>query len=108
MQYAKSLGCDTIFNGSDGDSIVGSDVNVGAGVITCNFDGKLKHKTVIGKDSFIGSNVNLVAPVKVGEGSVLGAGSTITEDVPAHSLALARSQQIVKKDWVKKKKGKNS
>lgn len=86
-----------------GDTQVGDNVNVGAGVITCNFDGVKKHKTVIGKNSFVGSNVNLVAPVKVGEGSVIGAGSTITENVPSHSLALARPRQIVKKNWVKKR-----
>lgn len=89
-----------------GDAEVGEDVNIGAGVITCNFDGVKKHKTVIGKKSFVGSNVNLVAPVKVGQGSVIGAGSTITEDVPPHSLALARPRQIVKKNWVKTKKRK--
>ncbi len=90
-----------------GDCEVGDEVNVGAGVITCNYDGVNKHKTVIGKKTFVGSNVNLVAPVVVGEESVIGAGSTITEDVASHSLALARPYQIVKKDWVKKKKGKN-
>ncbi len=90
-----------------GDCEVGDEVNVGAGVITCNFDGVKKHKTSIGNKSFVGSNVNLVAPVSIGEGSVVGAGSTITEDVPAHSLALARPFQIVKKDWVKNKKGKS-
>jgi len=91
-----------------GDAEIGDDVNVGAGVITCNFDGVNKHKTVIGRKTFVGSNVNLVAPVTVGEGSVIGAGSTITENVPAHSLALARPFQIVKKNWVKNKKRKKS
>ena len=89
-----------------GDSVLGEEVNVGAGVITCNFDGVKKHKTAIGKRTFVGSNVNLVAPVQVGEGSIIGAGSTITENVPAHSLALARPHQIVKKNWVKMKKRK--
>ena len=89
-----------------GDADLGEEVNVGAGVITCNFDGKNKHKTVIGPKSFVGSNVNLIAPVKVGAGSILGAGSTITQDVPAHSLSLERAPQVIKKGWTKKKKGK--
>ena len=89
-----------------GDTEIGDDVNVGAGVVTCNFDGVKKHKTVIGKKSFVGSNVNLVAPVRIGEGAVIGAGSTITEDVPAHALAIERTQQTVKKGWARRKKGK--
>lgn len=79
-----------------GDSIVGVDVNIGAGTITCNYDGVQKHKTIIGDRAFIGSNVNLVAPVKVGSDVVLGAGSTITDDVPSKSLAIARARQINK------------
>ena len=69
-----------------------------------NFDGKKKHRTRIGSGSFIGSNVNLVAPVTIGARSVVGAGSTINKDVPADSLALARSFQIVKEGWTKKKR----
>jgi len=84
-----------------GDSALGENVNVGAGTITCNYDGKLKHKTVVGSGVFIGSNVNLVAPVKIGAGAVLGAGSTITNDVPPGALALERSGQVVKKGWAK-------
>lgn len=86
-----------------GDSTLGSEINVGAGMITCNFDGKNKHKTVIGSKTFIGSNVNLVAPVKIGSGTVIGAGSTITRNVPPDSLAIERSAQIVKRGWVKTK-----
>src|SRR3989338_615557 len=87
-----------------GDSILGEKINVGAGAITCNFDGKNKHKTTIGSQSFVGSNVNLIAPVKVGARSVLAAGSTITEDVPSDSLAIERTSLVIKKGWVKKRK----
>jgi bifunctional UDP-N-acetylglucosamine pyrophosphorylase/glucosamine-1-phosphate N-acetyltransferase len=80
-----------------GDAEVGEGVNIGAGTITCNYDGKKKHKTVIGDRAFIGSNASLVAPVTIGEGAVVGAGSTITEDVPPGTLALGRARQVVKK-----------
>lgn len=80
-----------------GDTEMGVGVNVGAGTITCNYDGFAKHRTVIGAGAFIGSNTNLVAPVKVGAGSLIAAGSTITEDVPPKTLALARARQIIKK-----------
>lgn len=76
-----------------GDSEVGSEVNIGAGVITCNYDGRKKHRTVIGQGAFIGSGVELVAPVEVGEGAVIGAGSTITKTAPAEQLTVARSRQ---------------
>ena len=79
-----------------GDTEMGEKVNIGAGTITCNYDGVRKHKTVIGAGAFIGSNTNLVAPVKVGAGALVGAGSTITEDVPPKTLALARARQTVK------------
>ncbi len=79
-----------------GDTEMGEKVNIGAGTITCNYDGERKHKTVIGAGAFIGSNTNLVAPVSVGAGALVGAGSTITEDVPPKTLALARARQIVK------------
>jgi len=79
-----------------GDTDIMEDVNVGAGTITCNFDGKAKHKTTIGAKAFIGSNVNLVAPVKVGRGARIGAGSTITDDVPDAALAIARARQVNK------------
>jgi len=77
-----------------GDTTVGAGVNIGAGTITCNYDGQKKWKTIIEDGAFIGSNANLVAPVKVGSRSMVGAGSTITEDVPAGTLALARERQI--------------
>lgn len=79
-----------------GDAEIAEDVNVGAGAITCNYDGVSKHKTIIGPKAFIGSNVNLIAPIKVGRGARVGAGSTITEDVPDDSLAIARARQVVK------------
>ncbi len=76
-----------------GDSVVGTNVNIGCGVITCNYDGKRKHPTTIGDNCFVGSDVQFVAPVKVGQGCVIGAGSTITKDVPEFSLAVARGKQ---------------
>ena len=79
-----------------GDADIGEDVNIGAGTITCNYDGHKKHRTVIGEGAFIGSNTALVAPVNVGAGSIVGAGSTITKDVPDHNLALTRPEQVNK------------
>lgn len=79
-----------------GDCDIAEDVNVGAGTITCNFDGETKHRTVIGAKAFIGSNVNLVAPVTIGRGATVGAGSTITENVPDGTLAIARARQVNK------------
>ena len=84
-----------------GDAQVGEDTNIGAGTITCNYDGKNKFKTVIGKGSFIGSDSMLVAPVTIGENALVGAGSVITKDVPDNSLAVSRSKQIIKNDWRK-------
>lgn len=78
-----------------GDSSIGKDVNIGCGTITCNYDGKHKHRTVINDRCFVGSDVQFVAPVVIGEGSLIGAGSTITRDVPPGSLAVARSKQRV-------------
>ena len=89
-----------------GDADIGSDVNIGAGTITCNYDGVNKHKTVIGNGAFIGSDSQLVAPVKVGKGAYVGSGSTITKDVPADSLAVSRVKQFVKKGYAKKYKKK--
>jgi bifunctional UDP-N-acetylglucosamine pyrophosphorylase/glucosamine-1-phosphate N-acetyltransferase len=89
-----------------GDSTVGKDVNIGAGTITCNYDGVNKHRTVIGNDVFIGSDTQLVAPVTVGAGATIGAGSTITKDAPAGQLTLSRGKQITITGWkrpVKKK-----
>lgn len=85
-----------------GDCEIGTGVNIGCGSITCNYDGVNKHKTIIGDDCFIGSNTNLVAPVTLGDNVLVAAGSTITEDVPADSLAIARQRQIVKEDWNKR------
>ncbi len=84
-----------------GDTRIGKRVNVGAGTITCNYDGINKHQTVIDDDVFIGSDVSLVAPVKVGRGAVIGAGSVVTQDVAADALALGRARQVVKPGWVK-------
>jgi bifunctional UDP-N-acetylglucosamine pyrophosphorylase / glucosamine-1-phosphate N-acetyltransferase len=78
-----------------GDAEVGENANIGAGTITCNYDGAAKHKTMIGPDAFIGSNTALVAPVSIGSGAIIGAGSTITRDVPDEALAVARSRQQV-------------
>ncbi len=82
-----------------GDATVGEGANVGAGTITCNYDGVSKHTTEIGKGAFIGSNSALVAPVKIGEGAYVGSGSVITRDVPADALAVERSAQVVKEGW---------
>jgi len=79
-----------------GDAVVGENANIGAGTITCNYDGFNKHKTEIKKGAFVGSNTALVAPVTVGEGSIVGAGSTITKDVADHALAISRAQQTEK------------
>jgi bifunctional UDP-N-acetylglucosamine pyrophosphorylase/glucosamine-1-phosphate N-acetyltransferase len=76
-----------------GDAVIGTGVNIGCGAITCNYDGKAKHPTVIGDDCFIGSDVQFVAPVEIGAGSLIGAGSTITKDVPPRSLAVSRARQ---------------
>jgi len=86
-----------------GDCEVGENVNVGAGTITCNYDGKNKYPTYIGDGAFIGSNTNLVAPVSVGEKAVIGAGSTITRDVPPGALGVARSKQKVYENWKARK-----
>ncbi|MBC7098458.1 bifunctional UDP-N-acetylglucosamine diphosphorylase/glucosamine-1-phosphate N-acetyltransferase GlmU, partial [Candidatus Bipolaricaulota bacterium] len=84
-----------------GDAEVGAGANIGAGAITCNYDGVRKHRTEIGPGAFIGSNAALVAPVRIGEGAYVGAGSVITQDVPPYALALGRSRQVIKPDWVK-------
>ncbi len=87
-----------------GDATVGEDVNIGAGTITCNYDGYKKYPTYIGDGAFIGSNSSLVAPVKIGRGAITGAGSVITEDVPDDALALGRARQVVKENWAKNKR----
>ena len=87
-----------------GDCEIGAKTNVGCGTITCNYDGFNKSKTIIGEHSFIGSNTNLVAPVTLGKNSFVAAGSTITNDVPDDSLAIARQRQVNKEGWNSKNK----
>jgi bifunctional UDP-N-acetylglucosamine pyrophosphorylase/glucosamine-1-phosphate N-acetyltransferase len=84
-----------------GDAMVGEEANIGAGTITCNYDGFLKQRTIIGRDVFVGSNSALVAPVTIGDGAMIAAGSVVTEDVPADALAIARSRQEQKAAWAK-------
>jgi bifunctional UDP-N-acetylglucosamine pyrophosphorylase/glucosamine-1-phosphate N-acetyltransferase len=85
-----------------GDADIGPGTNVGAGTITCNYDGKNKHRTTIGANVFVGSDSTLVAPLTIADGSYIAAGSTITEDVPADALALGRARQTIKPEWAKK------
>jgi bifunctional UDP-N-acetylglucosamine pyrophosphorylase/glucosamine-1-phosphate N-acetyltransferase len=85
-----------------GDTTVGAGANIGAGTITCNYDGADKHRTEIGEGAFIGSNSALVAPVKVGKGAYVGSGSVITRDVPADALAVGRGRQAVKEGWAQR------
>src|SRR4051812_3970386 len=87
-----------------GDAAIGDDVNIGAGTITCNYDGQEKHATVIDDGAFIGSDSTLVAPVRVGKNAYVAAGSCITEDVPAESLAIGRSRQVLKEGWARGRK----
>jgi len=87
-----------------GDAEIGEGVNIGAGTITCNYDGVNKHKTIIEDGVFVGSDSTLVAPIKIGHGAYVAAGSSITEDVPADSLALGRARQSVKEGWAKAKR----
>ena len=84
-----------------GDAVMGEGCNIGAGVITCNYDGVNKHLTEIGDGVFVGSDTQLVAPVKIGSGATIGAGSTITKEVPADELTLSRSKQLTIKGWIK-------
>ena len=87
-----------------GDAEIGRDVNIGCGTITCNYDGVKKHKTIIGDDVFVGSDVQLVAPVTIGRNSLIAAGTTVTQDVPEDSLELSRTPQVNKIGWKLKKK----
>jgi bifunctional UDP-N-acetylglucosamine pyrophosphorylase/glucosamine-1-phosphate N-acetyltransferase len=82
-----------------GDSTIGDKVNIGAGTITCNYDGEKKHRTVIGGGAFVGSNSTLIAPVEIGEGAYIAAGSVINQEVPAKALAVGRSRQVNKEGW---------
>lgn len=91
-----------------GDATIGEDVNIGAGTITCNYDGVNKHKTIIEDGVFIGSDSQLIAPVTIGKDAYVGAGSSITGDVPAGSLAIARGQQVVKNGWAEKRKAERA
>jgi bifunctional UDP-N-acetylglucosamine pyrophosphorylase/glucosamine-1-phosphate N-acetyltransferase len=87
-----------------GDTEIGAGVNIGAGTITCNYDGVFKHKTVIEDGAFVGSDSTLVAPVRIGKGAYIGAASCITDDVPEDALALARARQVVKEGWAGEKR----
>ena len=87
-----------------GDSDVGSNVNLGCGTVTCNYDGKNKTRCKIGDGAFIGCNTNLIAPVKVGDMAYIAAGSTITDDIPSEALSIARAKQVNKEGWVARKK----
>jgi bifunctional UDP-N-acetylglucosamine pyrophosphorylase/glucosamine-1-phosphate N-acetyltransferase len=87
-----------------GDSRIGAEANIGAGTITCNYDGFEKHPTTIGKGAFIGSNSTIVAPRKIGDGAYTAAGSVITEDVPPDALAVGRARQVVKEEWASKRR----
>ncbi len=91
-----------------GDARVGAGANIGAGTITCNYDGAAKHRTDIGKGAFIGSNSALVAPVTIGDGAYVGSGSVITRDVPAEALAIGRGRQTVKEGWAGRLRGAKS
>jgi bifunctional UDP-N-acetylglucosamine pyrophosphorylase/glucosamine-1-phosphate N-acetyltransferase len=87
-----------------GDATIGREANIGAGTITCNYDGVAKHHTSIGDRVFIGSDSALVAPVRIGAGAYVAAGSTITENVPADALAIARGKQSIKRGWAAKRR----
>ena len=91
-----------------GDADVGKRVNFGCGTVVVNYDGEHKHRTIIEDDCFIGCNTNLVSPVIVRHGAYTAAGSTITDEVPAESLAIARSKQVVKEQWTANRKGKKN
>jgi bifunctional UDP-N-acetylglucosamine pyrophosphorylase/glucosamine-1-phosphate N-acetyltransferase len=91
-----------------GDAEIGENTNIGAGVITCNYDGVNKHVTQIGKDAFIGSDSTLVAPVAVGDGAYIAAGSCITKEVPAGSLGVARAHQVTKEGWADARRARQS
>ena len=89
-----------------GDATIGAGVNIGAGTITCNYDGETKHPTVIEDGAFIGSDSQLIAPVKIGAGAYVGAGSSITDDVPPGALAVARERQTNILDWARRRRQK--
>jgi len=91
-----------------GDGTIGAGANIGAGTIFCNYDGFLKHHTIIGADAFVGSNSALVAPVRIGDGAYVGSGSVITQDVPGDALAVARGRQSVHEGWAKDYRAKKA
>jgi len=91
-----------------GDATIGKNVNIGAGVITCNYDGVNKHPTVVEDGAFVGTDSQLIAPVRVGKDAYVAAGSSITDDVPPESLAIGRGRQVIKEGWVKRRKGKGT
>jgi len=91
-----------------GDATIGDKTNVGAGTITCNYDGEQKHRTVIGTNVFVGSNSTLVAPVNLADGSYIAAGSAVTADVPSGALAIGRSRQENKEGWVAKRQSEKA
>ena len=90
-----------------GDSDIGAETNIGAGTITCNYDGAKKHRTTIGEGAFIGSNSTLVAPLTIGEGAYIAAGSTVTKNVDPDALAIGRAHQMEKAGWAKKRREAN-
>jgi bifunctional UDP-N-acetylglucosamine pyrophosphorylase / glucosamine-1-phosphate N-acetyltransferase len=90
-----------------GDAEVGQNANIGAGTITCNYDGFRKHRTEIGASAFIGSNSALVAPVRIGEGAYVGSGSVIGRDVPDHALAVTRAPQVVRENWARRMRARH-
>ena len=85
-----------------GNAQVGSEVNIGAGTVTVNYDGQNKHQTVIGDHAFIGSNSTIIAPLEIGDNALTAAGSTISKTVPADSIAIGRSRQVTKEDYAKR------
>ncbi len=89
-----------------GDAEIGQNTNIGAGVITCNYDGRKKHRTTIGKHAFIGTDSALIAPITIGDGAFIAAGSTITDDVPPDALGIARARQVTKRNWVRERREK--
>jgi len=91
-----------------GDSVIGEEANIGAGTITCNYDGVRKHTTTIGKGAFVGSNSTLVAPIEIGEDSYVAAGSVITEPVPPDALGLGRARQVNKEGWARQRRGRQT
>jgi len=91
-----------------GDATIGAGVNIGAGTITCNYDGVAKHSTQIADGAFVGSNSTLVAPLEIGAGSYIGAGSVITKSVPEDALAVGRGRQVNKEGWAKRRREKRA